>query len=144
VNAAGTAINWTLGTPPSGLNGAGIIGTTVGGGANSPGPNPNNSLNDGETVTFMFTLTGNYNLSNVQFALHDQGGSGQYSCANSTKLVVSQTGTGSNAWDANATPADCLPPTTTAPEPASMFLLATGLLGMAGIQLRRRRDSAKS
>src|SRR5512141_728256 len=77
--ASGDGI-WQAGT--SGLSGAGIQNAVIGGEATPP--SPTNGLHDGETVTFTFTLTGNPDLTDLQLAIHDQGGSPE-GCDASTK-----------------------------------------------------------
>jgi hypothetical protein len=116
--------NWQKGT--SGLSGAGILDAVIGGEAVAPPPA--NGLHDGQTVTFTFTLTGNPDLTNLQLAIHDQGGTGAGGCATSTKLVV----TGGVANDPTCG-------STTVPEPVTMSLLATGLAGMGGLGAFKRR-----
>ncbi|MEO8227346.1 MAG: PEP-CTERM sorting domain-containing protein, partial [Gemmatimonadota bacterium] len=111
------------------LSGAGIISPVIG--ANAQSPPPANGLHNLETVTFTFTLSGNPDFTNVQLAIHDQGGAPE-GCESSTKLVV--TGGVANT-------AVC-GPTTTVPEPMTMSLLATGLVGMGGMGAFKRRRRA--
>ena len=118
---------WTLGT--TGLSGAGIqagiFGATA---AAGPGGIPAHSLHNGESVTFVFTLSGTPDLTDLQLAIHDQGGTGAGGCVTSTKLVVS----GGVANDPTCG-------TTTVPEPMTMSLLATGLASMGGVGAFKRR-----
>lgn len=110
----------------NGLNGAGIQNAVIGANANAPAPV--NGLMNGESVTFTFTLSGTPDLSNLQLAIHDQGGTGAGGCVTSTKLVV----TGGVANDPTCG-------STTVPEPMTMSLLATGLAGMGGLGAFKRR-----
>jgi len=128
---------FTFSTSPNGLTGSGIEGDIIG--FNSVPPIPENGIQPGETVTFTFTFAGtSLNTADLEIALHDQGGA-PADCASSTKLVIDNTTPNGN-YAANV--ATCGGTTTVTPEPASMVLFGTGLLGLAGVVVRRRKSVA--
>ncbi|HET9603700.1 MAG TPA: PEP-CTERM sorting domain-containing protein [Gemmatimonadales bacterium] len=88
--------------------------------------------NDGNSYHFTLTFDGDPALAGATFALHSQAGPN--GC--STKLFIDPNG-GVNTIDAPS--AEC-GGTTTVPEPITMSLLATGLAGMGGAGLIRRRN----
>lgn len=124
-----------------------------------------NGLQIGQTVTFRFTKTGGeFNLDNAYFIAHARGGpeppDGPVDCGSSFYAVKVQTpnsgqfvdpksgniGKGTNP-DQISEPTfsldECFPddpPLEVVPEPATMVLLATGLIGLAGAQMRRRKN----
>lgn len=128
--------NFTFSTSPNGLSGAGIDHDIVG--FHAVSPTAPSGLHAGQSVTFSFTFSGtSLNTADLQFALHDQGGAPQ-GCEGSTKLVIDNTTANGNfaANVASCGPTPPPPPTVT-PEPASMVLFGTGLLGLGGIVRRR-------
>lgn len=86
--------------------------------------------NDGNTYEFSLTFA-TTDLAGLEFALHSQGGPN--GC--STKLFI-------NGTDAQVDTVDPACATTVVPEPITMTLLATGLAGMGGAGVIRRRKQA--
>lgn len=81
------------------------------------------AVNSGWVVfTFNTTMT-EWDASSAMIAMRAQGGAWSYRCAD----------------EAVPNGELCTPPTNTVPEPMSVLLMATGLLGVGGIGLRRRR-----
>ena len=122
---------WQAGN--NGLSGAGIQ-------QDVRGMDPTNGINGGiaagNTYTFTFTITNWQGTSaafnQLGFAIHGQGGPN--GC--STKLVIGANGT-ANQPDPNDPAYQACQ--TVVPEPVTMSLLATGLAGMGGAGLLRRR-----
>lgn len=142
---------WVIGVPPNGL-------PEVQAGANATPPPTSNGLNPPASpgagqysqVVLVFNTSGVIDLSGATFGLHGQSGPpkvGGGTC--STKLLVTLsngTYTPNVVTPAND-PGTCQsfnPPTETpVPEPASMVLLATGLVAMSGAGIIRRRRNRK-
>lgn len=153
-----TGIGGTINTATSSATGAGswsfsnslnAISAYAGAQAN-PAPT-NNGLADGESAQFTikYSVAPNWNAASFSFGLHEISADDYWKrneiegCSGSNKLFVTKTGEtytpntvigGGACW-----PDD--PPTDVVPEPATMVLLATGLIGLAGAQLRRRKNT---
>ena len=106
-------------------------------GATANAPGPKNGLLFGESITFVFENTTYANFAGSYLGIHAQAGPG--GC--SSKIFVNDHSTYTNP--APSISAACGGTTTTgstsAPEPASYVLMATGLAGILGVGTIRRR-----
>ncbi len=121
---------WQLG--PNGLSGAGIQAQVSG--VQPVNPQPDNGLKANQTVNITFKITGvtAASIDPNDWAIHGQ--TGPNDC--STKLVVTNGVPNNGPFDTER----CGVESSVTPEPASVALMGTGLMGLgAGAWVRRRR-----
>ena len=119
---------WDLGLGPLDSPGPGAGYTWLGGASTS---GVGDGIGHDSNATFVFTLTGPVELADLEFAFRAQStgpdGEGSTKCYPTDNIESEHS---------------CLGLTTTVPEPATVALMGTGLLGLGGFgALRRRRGT---
>jgi hypothetical protein len=125
----GSTLNGWQPAPPNNLGGDGIIDEVAQ--VSAPNPRVKNGIEVGESLTFVFQFTGldQSEMEGVGVGFHALGNG---DC--STKVNFNSSGQITN--DDGVYTAGCA---STVPEPATMGLVTTGLLGLGGAGFLRRR-----
>ena len=131
-DVGGSTLNGWTPAPPNNLGGDGILDEVAQ--LNAPNPSPKKGILVGESLTFVFDFSG---LTAEQIA---QVGAGIHAISGpncSTKINFDASG---NITNSPSSYTSC--GTSTVPEPATIGLVTTGLLGLGGAGFLRRRKHA--
>ena len=129
-NVAGSTLNGWTPAPPNNLGGDGILDEVAQ--LNAENPSPKKGILVGQSLTFVFDFTGLTSEQIAQVGAGIHAISGPTGC--STKINFDASG---NITNSPGSYTSC--GASTVPEPATIGLVTTGLLGLSGAGFLRRR-----